>query len=61
MPGIGELIDGAMQHAPQAGRQSMGADPIGPISLMHCAKRSAADNDNASYSHQVPRETLEPS
>lgn len=24
MPGIGELIEGAMQHAPQLGRQSMG-------------------------------------
>lgn len=23
MPGIGELIEGAMQHAPQFGRQSM--------------------------------------
>jgi hypothetical protein len=23
MPGIGELIDGAVQHAPQNGRQSM--------------------------------------
>jgi hypothetical protein len=25
MPGIGELIDGAMQHAAQRGRQSMRA------------------------------------
>jgi len=26
MPGIGEEIDGAMQHAPQLGRQSMEAE-----------------------------------
>jgi hypothetical protein len=25
MPGIGELMDGAVQQAPQSGRQSMGA------------------------------------
>ncbi len=27
MPGIGEEIEGAMQHAPQSGRQSMGKPP----------------------------------
>jgi hypothetical protein len=26
MPGIGELIEGAVQQAPQPGRQEMGAD-----------------------------------
>lgn len=29
MPGIGELIDGAMQQAPQPGRQLMGEDGEG--------------------------------
>lgn len=28
MPGMGELIDGAMQQAPQPGRQSMGAGVV---------------------------------
>ncbi|MDP3032566.1 MAG: hypothetical protein Q8N33_10870 [Rhodocyclaceae bacterium] len=28
MPGIGEVIDGAVQHAPQSGRQSMDGDAI---------------------------------
>lgn len=28
MPGIGELMDGAVQQAPQSGRQSMGGDAI---------------------------------
>jgi hypothetical protein len=26
MPGMGELIEGAMQQAPQPGRQAMGSD-----------------------------------
>jgi hypothetical protein len=37
MPGIGDEIEGAMQHAPQPGRQSM-ADCL-------CRLRPAADRD----------------
>jgi hypothetical protein len=33
MPGIGEVMDGAMQHAPQPGRHSM-RDPAWTVKTM---------------------------